>query len=299
MNNINCPSCGAANQLPESKTSMFCAFCGSSIQTIELDKEKKSESFIKSKPEISSYGSLDLEERNINSLLEIISWFSNNELGKIKNLNLKGNNISSLEGLDKFYLADSINFDENNFTNLSENDIKILNNLNIECCSNNVCGYRIFLRKNEFKSYEWIDKINLEKILRTYKGEIAFTHDYKMYRKDIYNCFEFAIYCDSKTLSMKHPLGIDVIAKLEKESKSGCFIATATMGSYEHPTVMELRYFRDDWILQKSWGEVLVKWYYHYGAIAAKIIEKSFVLKKISYLFIVKPLVYLSRIVKK
>lgn len=59
---------------------------------------------------------------------------------------------------------------------------------------------------------------------------------------------------------------------------------------------MELRHFRDGWILEKSWGERFVNWYYHYGAIAAKLIEKSFVLKKLCYLLIVKPLVYLSRI---
>jgi ribosomal protein S27E len=84
----------------------------------------------------------------------------------------------------------------------------------------------------------------------------------------------------------------------DKET-SFCFIATATMGSYDHPQVMELRHFRDEWILQKSWGESFVKWYYHYGAIAAKFIDKSYILKKFSYLLIVKPLVYLSRIVKK
>ncbi len=79
---------------------------------------------------------------------------------------------------------------------------------------------------------------------------------------------------------------------------SFCFIATATMGSYDHPEVMELRNFRDNWILEKKWGEGFVAWYYHYGSIAAKSIEKSLVLKKICYLLIVKPLVYLSRIVK-
>lgn len=83
------------------------------------------------------------------------------------------------------------------------------------------------------------------------------------------------------------------------KTKSGwCFIATATMGSYDHPEVMELRNFRDNWILEKKWGEGFVAWYYHYGSIAAKSIEKSFVLKKICYLLVVKPLVYLSRIVK-
>ena len=81
-------------------------------------------------------------------------------------------------------------------------------------------------------------------------------------------------------------------------SSGGCFIATAALGSYDHSQVIELRHFRDQWILTKNWGAGFVKWYYHYGAIAAKFIEKSFTLRKLSYLFIVKPLVILSRIVK-
>jgi hypothetical protein len=55
------------------------------------------------------------------------------------------------------------------------------------------------------------------------------------------------------------------------KNKSGsCFIATATMGSYDHPEVMELRNFRENWILEKKWGAGFVDWYYHYGSIAAK-----------------------------
>ncbi|MGG7037137.1 MAG: CFI-box-CTERM domain-containing protein, partial [Flavobacterium sp.] len=85
-------------------------------------------------------------------------------------------------------------------------------------------------------------------------------------------------------------------SKSKIESNGKCFIATATVGSYDHPEVMELRNFRDNWILEKKWGESFVKWYYHYGAKAAKVIEKSFVLKKISYFIIVKPLYILSKI---
>ncbi|WP_396188500.1 CFI-box-CTERM domain-containing protein [Flavobacterium sp.] len=80
---------------------------------------------------------------------------------------------------------------------------------------------------------------------------------------------------------------------------SFCFIATATMGSYDHPEVMELRNFRDNWILKQQWGDRFVDWYYHYGAIAAKSIEKSFVLKKVSYLLVVKPLYILSKLITK
>lgn len=81
--------------------------------------------------------------------------------------------------------------------------------------------------------------------------------------------------------------------------KSGCFIATSAMGSYDHPLVVELRLFRDHWILKQKWGKSFVNWYYTYGAMAAKFIDKSIVLKKISYIFIVKPLYYISKLVKK
>ena len=43
LESINCPSCGASNQFPENKTSMFCAFCGGSIQkNIKKEVDKKS-----------------------------------------------------------------------------------------------------------------------------------------------------------------------------------------------------------------------------------------------------------------
>ncbi len=86
---------------------------------------------------------------------------------------------------------------------------------------------------------------------------------------------------------------------LEKQAKGACFIATVTMDGYDNPKVIELRQFRDEWILKRTWGEAFVNWYYYYGAKAAKAIEFSFVLKKLSYLFIVMPLVAFSKIVNK
>jgi hypothetical protein len=74
------------------------------------------------------------------------------------------------------------------------------------------------------------------------------------------------------------------------ENKKNCFIATATMGDYNHPVVLDLRLFRDDWLLKRNWGVIFTNWYYKHGPKAAKLIEKSFVLKKITFLLIVKPL---------
>lgn len=69
-----------------------------------------------------------------------------------------------------------------------------------------------------------------------------------------------------------------------------CFIATATMGDYDHPIVMDLRNFRDNWIMKKKWGSSFVRFYYKYGKYPANFISRKNWRKKISYHLIVKPL---------
>lgn len=36
--------------------------------------------------------------------------------------------------------------------------------------------------------------------------------------------------------------------------KSGCFVATACLGDYNHPVVLDLRRFRDEFLKRKTWG---------------------------------------------
>jgi len=84
------------------------------------------------------------------------------------------------------------------------------------------------------------------------------------------------------------------------DTKSGgCFIATATMGDYDHPDVVRLRKFRDEWIIKQDWGVDFVNWYYKNGQKPAESIRNNKFLKLISYLFIVKPLLVLSRVFSK
>jgi hypothetical protein len=95
-------------------------------------------------------------------------------------------------------------------------------------------------------------------------------------------------------LKIEHQAGIS-----ENESNGYCFVATATMGSYNHPTVVQLRNFRDYWILNKSWGASFVKWYYHYGAIVAARIENRRFIRIFCYFIIIKPLHFLSKLLIK
>tara|TARA_B110000467_G_scaffold67058_1_gene61111 strand:- start:3870 stop:5840 length:1971 start_codon:yes stop_codon:yes gene_type:complete len=77
--------------------------------------------------------------------------------------------------------------------------------------------------------------------------------------------------------------------------KSGCFIATATMGDINHPTVLHLREFRDLYLLKKKWGASFVRYYYNYGPYPARIIEKSPILKYASYFIFIKPLTLITK----
>jgi len=81
-------------------------------------------------------------------------------------------------------------------------------------------------------------------------------------------------------------------------SGGGCFIATAAMGDYDHPVVMELRSFRDNWLLKRHWGVNFTKLYYTHGPKAANIIEKSIILRKLTFYAVVKPLQFITKTLK-
>ena len=82
-------------------------------------------------------------------------------------------------------------------------------------------------------------------------------------------------------------------------SCSSCFVATATMGDYNHPTVRELQKFRDDYLLHREWGRIFVRVYYKWGPYFARVIENNYCFRKLSYLFVVKPLLFIAVKLKK
>jgi hypothetical protein len=78
---------------------------------------------------------------------------------------------------------------------------------------------------------------------------------------------------------------------------NGCFVATATMGDYNHPTVIELQCFRDNYLSKKPWGSVLILIYNKIGPEMAKVIRKSDVLKTLSFVFLIKPAAIITRLI--
>jgi tetratricopeptide (TPR) repeat protein len=100
-------------------------------------------------------------------------------------------------------------------------------------------------------------------------------------------------------LGFKSPLTEQLQKKEKKKKDEGCFIATAALGDYDHPVVIDLRIFRDNTLLKKEWGKKFVNYYYKYGSIAAKWIEKSKVAKVLTFHLIVRPLHFFVQLISK
>ncbi|NLW04154.1 MAG: hypothetical protein GX029_02855 [Pseudomonadaceae bacterium] len=98
----------------------------------------------------------------------------------------------------------------------------------------------------------------------------------------------------NSTLTQKaKELGV-VINRLPPKG-SGCFIATAAAGSYEHPKVIILRNFRDDILNNYFFGRLFIKTYYKCSPPVARWIEDSKNRKKITLLLVVNPLSHLAK----
>ena len=73
-------------------------------------------------------------------------------------------------------------------------------------------------------------------------------------------------------------------------SSGGCFVATATMGNYDHPVVLDLRVFRHETLKKTIFGRLFVKFYYAFGPYPAALIAKSNNLRRLSFKYLIKPL---------
>lgn len=76
---------------------------------------------------------------------------------------------------------------------------------------------------------------------------------------------------------------------------SGCFIATAATGSYEHPMVMDLRVFRDQVLESSRMGRKAIQVYYLSSPAVANVISQSRFLRCFVKWTFVAPLAWIDR----
>lgn len=82
---------------------------------------------------------------------------------------------------------------------------------------------------------------------------------------------------------------------IRKLEGSKCFMATATMGSADDPTVELLREFRDERLIQSRLGRAFIEQYYRHSPRLAESIAASRVRRLASYLVIILPSVWVAR----
>jgi tetratricopeptide (TPR) repeat protein len=85
----------------------------------------------------------------------------------------------------------------------------------------------------------------------------------------------------------------------QDQEKAGCFIATACYGNYDHPSVKELREFRDGILQPTKFGRAFVQCYYKWSPPFANLVAKSEILKNTARVLIVTPAVTIARVTKQ
>lgn len=76
---------------------------------------------------------------------------------------------------------------------------------------------------------------------------------------------------------------------------SGCFVATAVFGDYDHPIVRDFRYFRDNYLIKFSFGKRFVRVYYTYGPLLARLAYTNILVANLIRYFILKPLHFIIK----
>lgn len=76
--------------------------------------------------------------------------------------------------------------------------------------------------------------------------------------------------------------------EINKKNKGGCYIATMVYGNYDHPEVILLRNFRDDFLAKFLLGRFFIKYYYKYSPKYVKYAKNNKTLNHISKIIIYK-----------
>lgn len=76
-------------------------------------------------------------------------------------------------------------------------------------------------------------------------------------------------------------LNSDASKPKEAKGGGGCYIATMAYGSYEHPQVMVLRDFRDNYLAKRNWGTKFIATYYKYSPKLVEHLKNKVLINKI------------------
>ena len=311
-----CPNCGGELQLPDNRTSVSCIYCDTKIIVSEAvkQKDKDIEPLIKLMQDaFDAKGNGDELIKYANKVLEIDS---NNSLAMFYKGLAYYWQYKFKEGL--IYIEKSLQIDSSN--EFKTKIYEIIINWSKRAFDNIYYRWNVSPGNDKYHCNTLRNRFGYDKDLL-----LDLDRTYAFNTKEVIKLVEFAIklfpkkadghfailrklndfssnnYSWSSVIS-RHELRLKELGKPlpnNSKKKSGCFIATATMGNYDHPVVVDLRLFRDNWLLKRKWGMSFTSWYYTYGPKAANIIEKSIILRQTTFLLLIKPLHFLISARKK
>ena len=79
---------------------------------------------------------------------------------------------------------------------------------------------------------------------------------------------------DSETRS-RYNTNKNILKRNYSQSSGGCYIATMAYGDYNHPNVLELRNFRDNYLQKSIIGKMFIKFYYKYSPTAVELLKNK------------------------
>lgn len=132
------------------------------------------------------------------------------------------------------------------------------------------------------------NEVNLRFLISGIDSFLAHSIEYGDYLSDEKEINSYLVNLRSGLVAKSSELGFSVASA--PPAKSGCFIATAATGSYDHPKVVLLRLFRDDILKKHFAGRLFIRMYYRISPPLAQYIENSERRKYIVLKLIINPL---------
>lgn len=311
LKTAQCPNCGGELQLPENKIEATCIYCDSRIIVSEAikKKEKDIEPLIKlmqdayeaggDGKELLKYSNKVLEIDSNQSLAMFYKGMANCWMNKIQegivfiNKSIKMNNSNEFKNNAYDIILE---WSEGAFDHFYYH-------WNAQPGSNNHCDNK--LNRLQYAGW-WLEEldnvynINTSNVIELVECAIKIFPEKSEGYKLIIEKLSTVSNLDWSQVISENENALKALGHESPSTKKGaCFIATATMGSYDHPLVVDLRNFRDNWLLKRKWGMKFINWYYNNGKIAAKHIESSSFLRMAILYSFIKPIHMLIKLIFK
>lgn len=117
------------------------------------------------------------------------------------------------------------------------------------------------------------DEDNLKFLISEVASFLSHSSEFSKYLNDESEIKSYLRTLSSALEKKAEELGIRIVSSPQKQS--GCFIATAAKGSYDHPKVITLRLFRDSILKNHPFGMAFINFYYKISPPIANWIKES------------------------